>query len=48
MRYINIEPFVERRVDFEDGIDGHINSEFLWAMAAASIAALLVLFVLAV
>ena len=46
MRYTNIVPVKERRVNFEGGMDGHINAEYLWAILAASIAALLVFFVL--
>jgi hypothetical protein len=48
MRYMNIVPVKERRVDFEGGMDGHTKAGYLWAILATSIAALLVFLMLTV
>jgi len=45
---MNIEHDKERRMNFEADINGQTNPAYLWAIFAASIAALLVMLVLKV
>lgn len=47
MRQMNIAPIEERRMNFENSMAGHMISEYIWAVIAASIAGFMLLFVLA-